>query len=109
MRNYLIQDPVHLLMALTNCQATNRITIQIHLCDRLCMLNTDILINSTLVDTKKKLILVDGIRKAVQTCHLILTSLKPAGSTRYRFLHIIPLRHTARTFIKGHCNGRSQI
>lgn len=53
MRNYLIQDPVHLLMALTNCQATNRITIQIHLCDRLCMLNTDILINSTLVDTKR--------------------------------------------------------
>ena len=32
----------------------NRITIQIHLCDRLCMLNTDILINSTLVDTKKE-------------------------------------------------------
>ena len=109
MRNHLIQNPVHLLMTLSNCKTTNRITVQIHLCNRLCMFNTDIFINRTLVDTKKKLILVDGIRQAVQTDHLIFTSLKPAGCTRYRPLHIIPLRHTARALIKGHGNGRCQI
>ena len=59
--------------------------------------------------TAAKLILVNGIRQTVQTSHLILASFKPACCTRYRFLYIIPVCHTAWALIKGHCNGRGQI
>ena len=109
MRNHLIQDPVHLLMTFTNCKAAHCIAVQIHLRDSLGMLNTDIFINSPLVNAKKKLVLVNGIRQTVQTSHLILASFKPTCCTRYRFLYIIPVCHTAWALIKGHCNGRGQI
>ena len=73
------------------------------------MFNTDIFINGSLINTKKKLILIDGIRKTVQPCHFFFTSGKPAGSPLYRFLHIISVCNTAWTFVKSHGNGGCKI
>ena len=43
-------------------------SMQIHFRDRFGMLNTDIFINSALVDSKQKLFFVNGIRQTVQSC-----------------------------------------
>ena len=51
-RYHLIQNVVHFLMGLANCQTADRITVQIHLSDPLGMLDTDIFIDSTLIDTE---------------------------------------------------------
>ena len=66
--DYRIQDPVHLFMGFSNCQTADSIAIQIHFRDRFGMLNTDIFINSTLVDSKQKLFFVNGIRQTVCFC-----------------------------------------
>ena len=51
-RYHLIQNVVHFLMGLANCQTADRITVQIHLSDPLGMLDTDIFIDSTLIDAE---------------------------------------------------------
>ena len=107
--NYRIQDSVHLFMGFSNCQTANRIAIQIHFRDCFGMLNTDIFINSTLVDSKQKLFFVNGIRQTVQSCHFCFTTGKPSCGSVYRLLHIIPVSHTAGTFIKCHGNSGSKI
>ena len=107
--DYRIQDPVHLFMGFSNCQTADSIAIQIHFRDRFGMLNTDIFINSTLVDSKQKLFFVNGIRQTVQSRHFRFTAGKPSCGPIYRFLHIIPVSHTAWTFIKCHGNGGGKI
>ena len=104
-----IKDTVHFFMCLTNCQSADRIAVKLHLGDFFCMFDTDIFVNSSLVDAKQKLFFIDGIRQAVQTCHLCLTSCQPACGTLYRFLYIVSVCHTARTFIKRHGDRGSQI
>ena len=107
--DYRIQDPVHLFMGFSNCQTADSIAIQIHFRDRFGMLNADIFINSTLVDSKQKLFFVNGIRQTVQSRHFCFTAGKPSCGPVYRFLHIIPVSHTAGTFIKCHGNGGGKI
>ena len=51
-RYHLIQNVVHFLMGLANCQTADRITVQIHLSDPLGMLDTDIFIDSPLIDAE---------------------------------------------------------
>ena len=104
-----IKDTIHFLMCFTDCQSANCITVQIHLRNFPCMLNTDIFVYSSLVDTKKKLFFIDGIRQTVETCHFSLAACKPAGSTLNGFLYIISVCHTARALIKCHSYGRTEI
>ena len=108
-RNYCIQDPVHLFMCLTNCESADCVSIQIHLCNLLCMLNTDIFIDTPLIDSEKHLMFVDRIIKRIESCHLFFTSCEPSRCTLYRCLHIFPFRYTGRTFIKCHRDRRRQI
>ena len=109
MRNCHIQNVIHLLMTLANRKSANRISVQVHLTDTLCMIDTDIIKNSTLIDTKKHLIFIDGIFQAVQTLHLFLATLQPACGTVYRRLYITSVRQRRWALIKGHGNSRSQI
>ena len=51
-RYHLIQNVIHFLVGLAHCQTADRITIQIHFSDPLGMLDTDIFIDSTLIDTE---------------------------------------------------------
>ena len=64
-RYHLIQNVVHFLMGLANCQTADRITVQIHLSDPLGMLDTDIFKYSSLIDSKKHLLFIDRIRKGI--------------------------------------------
>ena len=100
---------IHLLVALAYSKSTNGITIQVHLSDTFGMLNTDILINRPLIDTKKQLVLIDGIFQTIQPCHLCLASGKPARGTIDRVGHILTVCLTAWALIKCHGDGRSQI
>ena len=64
MWNCHIQNVIHFLMALTDGKAAHCVTIQIHLTDAFCMVNTDIVKNCALIDTEKHLIFIDGIFQA---------------------------------------------
>ena len=109
MRNCHIQNVIHLLMALTNGKSTHCVTVQIHLADAFCMVNTDIIINSSLIDTKKHLIFINRIFQTVQTLHFFFTAFQPACGTVYRWLYITSVCQCRWTLIKCHGNGRSQI
>ena len=109
MRYNRIQNPVHLFMCFSDRKSADRITIQIKLCNLLCMADTDIFIDATLVNSKKHLLLIDRIRKTVQTVHLCLTAFQPSGCPVNRFFHIISFCNTRRTFIKCHCYCRRKI
>ena len=77
-RNDCIQNPIHFLMALANCQTSDRIAIEVHFADFLRVFDTDILVNRTLIDTKQELFPVDRIRQCIEACHLILAARQPA-------------------------------
>ena len=51
-RHRLIQNPVHLLVALAHGQASQRISVEIHGGDGLRMSDTDIFIRTALVDSE---------------------------------------------------------
>ena len=72
--NYII----HLLMAFTDCQSAQCITIKFHGCYTFCMFYTYIFKSPTLVDTKKKLGFIYCCFKAVKPCHLLFTPFKPS-------------------------------
>ena len=96
-------------MALTDCQAADCISVQIQLTDLLCMLDTDIFVDRTLVNTKEHLMLIDRIRQAVQSCHLVFAAMQPSCRTLYRTLDIFSFCHTGRTLIKCHGDRGRQI
>ena len=73
-------------MAFSYSQSTYRITIQIHLTDRFCVIDTDIIKDSSLIDTEQQLIFIDRI-----------------------FLHIASFCHAGRALIESHRNGGSQV
>ena len=73
------------------------------------MADTDILIDTALVDPKQHLLPVDGARKLVQTLHLSLAADKPSCRPIHGILNIIPVRHTGRTLVKCHSNRGRQI
>ena len=50
-------------MAFSNCKSADCITIKIHLAYAFCMLNTDILINTALVNSKQQLMRIYCILK----------------------------------------------
>ncbi len=104
-----IQDTIHFFVCFTYSKTTDCITVKIHLCNLFCMFDTDIFINGTLVDAKKKLFFIDRIRQAVKTVHFCLTSCQPACGTLYRFLYIVSVCHTARALVKCHSDRRSEI
>ena len=78
----------------SNRKSSDRITIQIHLRNAFGMINTDILIDSPLINTKQKLFFIDRIRKGIQSRHLTLASFEPACGTVNRILHIRSIRNT---------------
>ena len=72
LRHHCIQDTVHFFVGLAYRQPTDRLAIQIKLPDCLCMPDTDIFIDSALIDTEQKLVLIDRIWQTVKTLHLLL-------------------------------------
>ena len=56
------------------------------------VVNSNIIKNSALVNTKKHLLLIDSIFQAVQTIHFCLAPRQPSGSTIYGILYIAPIR-----------------
>ena len=96
---------VHLLVALSYCQTADRITVEIHLGNPFCMVNADILINRTLVDSEQKLMFVDRVFPLVQLLHLIFASLQPSRRAVDRVLHITALCHTRRALVESHRDG----
>ena len=73
------------------------------------MLDTDIFVDRTLVNTKEHLMLIDRIRQAVQSCHLFFAAMQPSCRTLYRTLDIFSFCHTGRTLIKCHGDRGRQI
>ena len=109
MRYGHIQDMVHFFMAFSYSQSTYRITIQIHLTDRFCVIDTDIIKDSSLIDTEQQLIFIDRIFQAVQSGHLGFTSCQPTGGSCHGILHIASFCHAGRALIESHRNGGSQV
>ena len=64
-------------MRLSYSQPSNGITVQIELCDLPGMADTDVFIDTTLIDAKQHLLPVDRIRKAVESFHLLFAPHKP--------------------------------
>lgn len=108
-RYRFIQDMVHLFMGLTHCQTAYGIAVQIQLPDSFGVLNTDIRIYSSLVNTEKHLFFINRIIQIVQAAHFRFAALQPPGSTGHRVFHIIPFGFGRGTFIEGHGNGGCQI
>ena len=108
-RHRLIQNPVHLLVALANRQTAKGIPVQIHGRDGLRVGNPDILERTALVDAKQQLVLVDGVRQGVESCHLRPAPLQPSGGSVHGSLHILSRGRMRRALVKGHGNGGSQI
>jgi len=104
--NCRVNDPIHVFMGFSHCQSSECITIQIKFRDPFRMFDADIFINTTLIDSKQHLLLVDRIFQAIQPCHLFFTALQPAHCAIYRVLDIVAVCHTGRTFIKRHRNRR---
>ena len=109
MRHHCIQNTIHFLMGFSHCQSSYRITVQIKLADFLRVSDTDILIDTALINSEEHLLLVDRIRKTVQSVHLCLTAGKPSCGSVYGTFHIIAVSHTGRTFIKCHGDGGCKI
>ena len=108
-RNRLLNDMVHLLMTLPHRQPAQRITVTLHLGNLLCVADSDIIEYRTLIDTEKKLVLIDRVFQAVQPFHFHLAPFKPSCGARDGSFHIMPVCHTGRAFVKRHCHGRSQV
>ena len=104
-RNHFVKNMIHLLMAFSYCQSADRITVEIHLGNPFCMVNADILINRTLVDSEQKLMFVDRVFPLVQLLHLIFASLQPSRRAVDRVLHITALCHTRRALVESHRDG----
>ena len=104
-RNDFVENMVHLLVALSYCQTADCIAIEIHLGNPFCMVNADILINRTLVDSEQKLMFVDRVFPLVQLLHLIFASLQPSRRAVDRVLHITALCHTRRALVESHRDG----
>ena len=64
-RHCLIQNMIHFLMGFSDRKSSDCISIQIKFGDSFCMVDSDIRINCSLVNTKKQLVFVDCILKAV--------------------------------------------
>ena len=56
MRYRYIQDVIHFLMCLTYSQTTDSIAVQVQLFNGFCMLDTDLIYNTALVDAKQQLV-----------------------------------------------------
>ena len=108
-RYHLIQNVIHLLMGFSYCKPSDRIAIQLQLCNTLCMLYSDIGIYRPLINAEQQLSRVNGIFQAIQPCHFLLTPLQPSGSAVHRSLNIGPVCLAGRTFVKCHSYGRCQI
>ena len=65
---------VHFFMAFSYSQSTYRITIQIHLTDRFCVIDTDIIKDSSLIDTEQQLIFIDRGSKVGLDLHTLFRS-----------------------------------
>ena len=109
MRHHDIEDVVHLLVGLTDREATDRIAVEVHRGNRIGMRRTDVLEDTTLVDGKQELLLIHGIRQAVETRHLILTALQPAGRTLDGWHDVLPVLEGRRALVEGHRDGRAEI
>ena len=107
--NHTVQDPVHLLMALSHGQSSHRIAVKVHFGDLFCVGNTDIIIHCALVNAEQHLLGIDGVLLRIQPCHLILTPCKPPCGSINRILDIFPVRHRGRALVKSHGNGGCQI
>ena len=79
-RNHFVKNMIHLLMAFSYCQSADRITVEIHLGNPFCMVNADILINRTLVDSEQKLMFVDRVFPLVQLLLPLQHGIFPLGS-----------------------------
>ena len=109
MRHHDIEDVVHLLVGLADREATDRIAVEVHRGNRIGMGRTDVLEDTALVDGEEQLLLIHGIRQAVETRHLILTALQPAGRTLDGRHDVLPVLEGRRTLVEGHRDGRAEI
>ena len=108
-RHGLIQHMVHLLMCLADRKSADRIAVQIHLGNPLCMVDPDVRVDGSLVDAEQHLVTVHGILQTVEALHLILAALQPARRPCHGILHIFPLGKRRRTFIERHGDRGAEI
>ena len=106
---YRIDNTVHLLGFLTHGKAADRIAVKIKRGDLFHVIDTQILINTTLIDAKQHLLLVYGIRQCVQAFHFRLAAHQPAVGTLDGLLHIFVGRGVFNALVKRHCDGGSKV
>ena len=87
--DYSIQNPVHFFMALSHCQTSDGITIQIKFCNLLRVSNPDIFINTTLINSEKHLMRIDCIRQRIQPGHLVFAAGPASASSAPQNRHIL--------------------
>ena len=63
--NHFFKNMVHFLVGLTNSKTANSIAVKVHIGNPLGMLYSDIIKDRSLIDSKKKLIRINRILKAV--------------------------------------------
>ena len=107
--NYLVQNPVHILMALPDRKTSYSVARKLQFGNLFCMVNSHIGKDSSLINAEEKLILVDCALLFIQFFHPLLTTNKPACRPLHRGLDILPVRKCRRALIKGHGNGGSKI
>ena len=75
----------------------------------LCVVNSYIFYDRSLINTEKHLMGIYGIRQAVKLIHFCNASLKPARGPVHRRLYVRAVCQCRRTFVKSHGNGGSEV
>ena len=73
------------------------------------MLYTQVSKGAALIDAEQQLVRVGGLALLLQTGHLSLTALEPAGGALTAGFGVRVLGRILHTLIKGHCNGGTQV
>ena len=102
-------DIVHLLGGFTHSKTTDGVAGQVKIGDALHVINTDIGVGTTLVDTPEHLLGVYRIRQGIESGIFSLAALQPAIGSVHTLEYIVPGCRIFDALVKGHADIRAQI
>ena len=100
---------VHRFCGLADRQAADRIAGQVKLADLFHVLDAQIVIDAALVNSKEKLVPVDGALLGIETRHLFPAAHKPPRCTFRGTLRIVIRGGIFHTLVKRHRNGGAEV
>ena len=99
--NY-VDYAVHFLSGFTDCKSADSVAVKVKLCDILHVLDTKVIVGGALIYAEKKLILIDGIREAVESCHFLLAANEPSCGALNGSRNVLVRGGVLDTFIESH-------